>query len=282
LQETREQINSCFAEASCYAFVHPGKHVTKKNYTGEVSQVDDTFVKLLDRYCKRVFSLDNLQPKSIQGHQVTAVELGSYIKAYAEMFASGASFPEASTMLEATAHANNINAVNMAIAQYKDTMNRIAGPRCSNYIRVEELKEDHRMLLAKALQLFDSMATFGSKQSIEGARKTVIDQIDDDFEVYQSLNAGRNPLAGLETYIIPLSVAFVSFMFRFIADYTCSPYSHVCRKSSEFFSHVYAVVLCFMLIVGMTKAQQIKELVKKIKAAAQMLNEGAPSKAKAD
>jgi len=280
LQETREQINSCFAETSCYAFVHPGKHVTKKTYSGDVSQIDETFVKLLDRYCKKVFSLDNLQAKSIQGRQVTAIELGSYIKAYAEMFASGASFPEASTMLEATAHANNINAVNLAISHYKDTMNRIAGPKCSNFIRAEELNEDHRMLLAKSLQFFDEMATFGSKQSIEGARKTVIDQINDEFEVYQSLNAGRNPLAGLETYIIPLSVAFISFMFRFIADYTCSPYSHVCRKGSEFFSHVYAVVLCFMLIVGMTKAQQIKEVVQKVKAAAQMLSE--PSKAKAD
>lgn len=282
LQETREQINSCFEDASCYAFVHPGKHVTKMSYTGDVAQIDETFVNQMNRYCKKVFSFEHLQPKSIQGHQVTAVELGSYIKAYAEMFASGASFPEASTMLEATAHANNINAVNMAIAQYKETMNRIAGPKCSNYIRAEELKEDHRMLMAKSLDFFDSMATFGSRQSIQGARKTVVDQINDDFEVYESLNVGRNPLAGLETYIIPLSVAFLSFMFRFIADYTCSPYSHVCRKSSEFFSHVYAVVLCFMLIVGMTKAQQIKELVTRIKAAAQMLNDGSSNKAKRD
>jgi len=283
LQETREQINACFADASCYALVHPGKCVTKKSYTGDISQIDETFVKLMDRYCKKVFSFENLQPKSIQGHQVTAVELGSYIKAYAEMFTSGASFPEASTMLEATASANNTNATNMAINHYKDTMNRIAGPKCSNYVRTEELKDDHRMLLAKSLQQFDSMATFGNKRSIEGARKTVIDQINDDFEVYQSLNDGRNPLQGLGTYIVPLSIAFIAFMFRFIADYTCSPYSHVCRKGSEFFSHVYAVVLCFMLIVGMTKAQQIKELVRRIKAAAEMMNETQGSaKSKAD
>lgn len=199
LQETREQINSCFESASCYALVHPGKYVTKKSYSGEVKQIDETFVKLLDRYCKRVFSAENLEPKSIQGHEVTAAELGSYIKAYAKMFASGASFPEASTMLEATSSANNTNAVNMAIHQYKETMNRIAGPRCSNYVRVDELKQDHKIIMAKALHLFDSMATFGSKHSIEGARKTVIDQIADDFEFYQSLNAGRNPLAGFET-----------------------------------------------------------------------------------
>jgi len=272
LQETREQITNCFDSASCYAFVHPGKHVTKKSYGGQVNQIDETFLSLLDRYCKRVFSPENLQPKTIQGHEVTAIELGSYIKAYAEMFASGASFPEASTMLEATASANNSNAVNMAINMYKDTMNRIAGPMCSNYIRVEELKDDHKMLMAKSLEEFDSMATFGSKASIEGARRTVVQQISDDFQVYQSLNASRNPLAGMETYILPLTVAFSSWFLRVLADWTCSPWSSVCRKSSELFSHIYAVVICFMLIIGLTKAQQVKELVQRVKAAAELLN----------
>eukprot|EP00980_Cylindrotheca_fusiformis_P031089 scaffold25815_cov147-Cylindrotheca_fusiformis.AAC.1 len=280
LQETREQINSCFESASCYAFVHPGKHVTKKSYKGEVKQIDETFVKLLDRYCRRVFSPENLEPKSIQGREVTAVELGSYIKAYAEMFASGASFPEASTMLEATSSANNTNAVNMAIAQYKETMNRIAGPKCSNYIRAQELEDDHKIIMGKALQLFDSMATFGNKSSIQGARGLVIEQINEDYEVYQSLNAARNPLAGFETYVVPLTVALVSFILRFFADNTCSPYSGVCKKSSEFLSHVYAVVVCFMLIVALTKAQQVRELIVRIKAAAQVMNE--PSKNKRD
>ena len=60
--------------------------------------MDETFLNLLDRYCRRVFSVHNLTPNVIiQGREVTAAELGSHIKAYAEMFASGASFPEAST-----------------------------------------------------------------------------------------------------------------------------------------------------------------------------------------
>lgn len=198
LQETREQINSCFDGISCYGLCHPGMAVIKKTFTGDITKIENDFMQLLDRYCKRVFSADNLEPKSIQGRHVTAVELGCYIKAYAEMFATGASFPEASTMLEATAAANNTNAVNLAVNQYKECMNRIAGPKCSNFIKAQELKDDHKQLLAKSLQLFDTMANFGSKMQIQGARQTVIDQIHDDFEVYQSLNEGRNPLAGLE------------------------------------------------------------------------------------
>jgi atlastin len=68
-----------------------------------------------------------------------------------------------------------------------------------NYIRPHELKDDHRVLFAKALDLFDSMATFGSRKSIEAARDRVMEQILADWEVYQSLNEGRNPLAGFET-----------------------------------------------------------------------------------
>ena len=199
LQETREQIQACFEKTTCFGLSHPGMPVIKKNFQGEVSKMDETFLNLLDRYCKRVFSVDNLKPKVIHGREVTAVELGSYIKAYAEMFASGASFPEASTMLEATATANNSNAVNLAVNQYKDFMNRISGPSCNNFIKHKELEDDHKHLLTKAMNMFDSMATFGSRQSIEVARQSVLDVIDKEFEVYTSLNEGRNPLAGLET-----------------------------------------------------------------------------------
>eukprot|EP00934_Nitzschia_sp_Nitz4_P008245 Nitzschia sp. Nitz4//scaffold42_size132992//87720//89495//NITZ4_003408-RA/size132992-processed-gene-0.16-mRNA-1//1//CDS//3329551745//8235//frame0 len=272
LQETRDQILGCFQSLSCFGLCHPGMKVIKKSYNGDVNLIEEEFMELLDRYCHRVFSVDHLKPKTIQGREVTAAELAAYIKAYADMFATGASFPEASTMLEATACANNQNAVNMAIAKYKDTMSRIAGPKCSNYIRPKELKDDHIMMMAKSLQLFDSMATFGSKRAIEGARRTVVDQIHAEFEMYTSLNDSRNPLAGLEVYALPLTVALIAFVLRWIADSTCSPYSQVCRKSSDFLSHVYAVVVIFLMIVGATKAKQIKDLFQKIKAALEVMS----------
>jgi hypothetical protein len=173
--------------------------VIKKNFQGEVAKMDETFLHLLDRYCRHVFSEKSLQPKMIHGREVTAIELASYIKAYAEMFSSGASFPEASTMLDATATTNNTNAVNLAVREYKDVMSRIAGPNCSNYIKPDELQQEHRLLLTKALATFDSIATFGNKKARDGARQTAIDQINDEFETYTSLNDSRNPLRGLET-----------------------------------------------------------------------------------
>jgi atlastin len=116
LAETREQITSCFSKVGCYLLPHPGLAVTKKKYTGSADKIDPLFFSLLARYCNRVFSA-SLAPKLIRGRTLTAKELGAYVTAYAGMFAGGAGFPEATTMLEATARANNDNARNLSVTK---------------------------------------------------------------------------------------------------------------------------------------------------------------------
>lgn len=79
---------------------------------------------------------------------------------------------------------------------------------------------------------------------------------------------------------MPLTVALTAFILRWIADATCSPYSHVCRKSSDLLSHIYAVVIIFMMIVGATKAKQLKDFANRLKSAFQMMT--ADTKQKSD
>ena len=172
--------------------------VTKKKYSGDVSAMDETFLNLLDRFCKKVFNVENIQPKIIHGRQLSAVEFGSYAKAYAAMFTSGANFPEAATLLDATASANNTNAVHLSISEYKQRMDRVAGPHCSNYVKTDELNELHEEILDQSLQLFKSIATFGNQRNIEESREKFRLQVDESFIIYSSLNEGRNPLSGLE------------------------------------------------------------------------------------
>lgn len=77
---------------------------------------------------------------------LTATELLTFVHAYAAIFQDEESrFPkvllslfsaphtprQAMTMLEATADANNRNAYDLAIADYRTNMNRIAGPEAA-------------------------------------------------------------------------------------------------------------------------------------------------------
>jgi atlastin len=271
LKDTREQITSCFEEVSCFLMTHPGFAVTKKKYSGDVSVVEPIFKSFMDCYCKRVFS--NLVAKSIHGRELTAVELGAYIQNYANMFETGAQFPEAATMLEATASANNSNATSLSIKLYKAEMDNMAGAKCSDYLDPTELENTHRKVFEQSAALFDGIANFGSLIAIEKARNEVIESIEESFEMYTKMNEGRNPLLGMETYIIPLSIGAIAMILRWIADFTCSSWSDTCRVGSDVLSHVYQVVFFFMIIVASTKAKQISQAAGKVKKAFNVMSD---------
>jgi atlastin len=278
LKDTREQIMSCFENVSCYLMTHPGFAVTKKKYAGEISSVEPTFIAFMDRYCKRVFQ--NPIAKSIHGRELTSPELTAYIRSYASMFATGAHFPEAATMLEATANANNSNAINLSIRKYKDTMDYEAGARCSDYLNPSELEQKHKILCKECLELFDDIANFGNMESIRKSRNEVIKNMEESFEMYSKLNDSRNPLLGIETYIIPLLIGLVAIILRKFTDFTCSEWSSTCKVGSELLSHIYQVVFFFMLIVASTKAKQISEATGRVKKAIDVLSSSSGEKKK--
>jgi len=287
LKDTRDQINSCFEEIACFMLTHPGFAVIKNKYEGDVSKIETLFMSLLDRYCQRVFdttgidgSAPRLAPKTVRGRELSAVELGTYIKSYAQMFEEiGAHFPKAETMLEATSKANNVNAINASTETYTELMNVVAGPQAHDYHRRDVLIAKHKEASSRALLAFDEMANFGSRSSIEEARDNVMRKIAKDYEVFLSLNDGRNPLLGFETYLLPLFVAAISFILRWIADFSCSSWSQTCRASSEVLSHVYMMVFFFLVIVATTKAKQISDLLDRGKAAFHLLTDS-PTKQK--
>ena len=282
LKETREQITSCFEEVSCFMMTHPGFAVVKNKYAGDTSKIDSLFMSLLDRYCQKVFDSKSLQPKTVRGRELSAVELCTYIKSYAQMFEEiGSHFPRAETMLDATSRANNANAVTLSIASYTDKMNTVAGPQAHDYHKPEDLALFHKEARKQALLAFDGMANFGSRKAIEEARNTVLQKLEKDYDVFASLNAGRNPLLGFETYILPMAVAGISFILRWIADLTCSGWSQTCKASSDLLSHVYMAVFFFLVIVGSTKAKQISDLLDRVEAAIQLLaNDGSSNQKK--
>lgn len=274
LKETREQIQSCFEEIKCFMFTHPGFAVTKKKYDGTTKDIDPSFLRLLDRFCQRVLGGENLHPKKIHGRELSAAELGAYVKAYAKLFANGAHFPEAGTMLDATANANNFNATNDSLHIYKEKMDNVCGPNKLDYVKMNELEEAHEEIRVLAIEEFKRRANFGNKANIEKSKRDVLQKIDQSWDMYSKLNEGRNPLAGLEVLLVPLIIAFVSFLLRFIADSTCSSWSQTCKASSDILAEVYTIFILFLMLVGATKFKQIQDLFAKIKGALGVMMEG--------
>ena len=224
LKDTRDQITSCFEFISCFMFTHPGFSVTRKKYTGDVAEMDPTFLAFLDRYCQRVFGCghissgeprsghtNNLVPKAINGRELTAAELGAYIKSYANLFANGAThFPEASTLLEATSAANNSNATNLSIQHYKQKMDAIAGIRCSDYVSPDDLETFHQTFFKESMDIFAEIANFGSRKAIDNSKNTVEKAMQENFDLYSQLNDSRNPLLGIGMSVYILAFVMIS------------------------------------------------------------------------
>ena len=214
LQDTREQILSCFDTISCFGLCHPGIAVTKKKFTGNVKDIDPMFIQLVSKYCETIFHPNNLPSKTIRGRTISADQFGVYIHAYATIFTESLSsssssyttgkvnFPTATTMLEATATANNTNALRMAFMNYKASMDRIAGPNVTNYIAPEEFTSEHELHVQHSSRIFDSIANFGSNKRIQATRQQLLSDISSSYETYKTMNDGRNPLAGVEMYVL--------------------------------------------------------------------------------
>jgi hypothetical protein len=126
-----------------------------------VEKIRPSFRRLMSEYLRRVFS-NRLMVKKIHGRAVTAMELFEFIRAYAKLFKEAKIFPEAQTLLAATAEANNRAALDRAVQSYKLEMDKLAGPG-RIYCAENKLKEHHLVCRGAAGDQFKTIASIGPR-----------------------------------------------------------------------------------------------------------------------
>ncbi len=266
LRQTREQILGCFQKVRCFILPHPGLEVPKKAYSGEVELIHPFFRRLLNHYAREVFGPE-LEPKRIHKRDLTAPELRQYVLSYVDMFKSGTRFPEAQTMLEATASANNQNATQLALTKYKAEMDAFCGPKTYEYRKVEQFLAHHRACKEGSLRLFDSTATIGRKAQIKEFRARVLAEVEDLFSRYEEANANRNPFRNFEYYALPMLIALVAFVMRWVADLesSCSlERRYLCTNVSNAMGHVYVFLVTFILILSFNRVKLFVDYVRQV------------------
>ncbi|KAE8985423.1 hypothetical protein PR003_g23261 [Phytophthora rubi] len=269
LADTREQISSCFEKVACFLLPHPGHAVTEREYDGSVEAIDSRFLELLTAYLDDLFDPANLFPKKIHGVTVTSRELFTYIKTYAGLFREASIFPEAKTLLEATAEANNVNQRDKALLKYKREMEKVAGTKCQ-YVPVQQLEAHHKACLQGAMDVFDDGARMGRRSEIMRFRHELVDEIEKERHRYLEINAERDPYKNLEFYLIPGCLALALLVFRISQDLLC--YEHIgydiplydCKQVSHTLSHLYWALIVFMLLIMMSTGQVMFKRVKTV------------------
>ena len=73
LRETREQIDFCYQNVDIFCLPHPGTPVTRMNFSGNIREVEPSFLSLLGLYIEHIFAT-RLQPKIINHSPLYAAD----------------------------------------------------------------------------------------------------------------------------------------------------------------------------------------------------------------
>lgn len=268
LQVTRNQIQRCFQSVDCFLLPHPGAPVTKKTYNGKINLIDPFFRALLNRYVRTVFSAESMEPKFVGGRFITGPELKVYFEVYADMFTKGTDngcpFPVAMTMLEATALANNRNALELSLTMYKQRMDASVNPRNNSSVFLKEqiLQEIHVSALEESSTSFDKIAIMGPESMIQKYRDELLVKVELERERFFQTNALRNPFKDMEMYAVPLVIAAVSWLLAFFVDKTCS--TDICEKAEDTFVKVYLFVFFAIIVLTWKRIQGLYLYMKEL------------------
>ena len=83
------------------------------------------------------------------------------------------------------------------------------------------------------------------------------EEIEAEFERYKVMNANRNPFQNLEYYIVPLVIAFIAFVLRWVAETSCSrEHRTLCTNVSDAMGHIYVGIFTFIAILSANRIKQ--------------------------
>lgn len=248
LKEVRDQVELCYEQISCYCLPHPGHEVSEIdgefNESGDVSTIRDLFKRLLGDYVRRVFN-DRITVKRIQGEKMNALKLFEFVKVYCKLFQESKIFPEAMTLFRATQEANIAYAVQKSLTVYKQEMDKFVGVGAT-FKKEEEISKVHKAAVQEAILEYEANTKIGSEKVNEDAQVGLLKEIKIRYVEYQESNRLRDPLAFVAPYIIPLIIAVVAYIFRYVLNTVCPRRSYACLDFADFFGSVYTVIFSFL------------------------------------
>jgi atlastin len=151
LQSLRKHIKSCFTEIGCFLMPYPGTTVaTNPKFDGRLAEIEPEFKEQLNHLVVMLLHPDNLIPKQIYGRKVKARDLIQYFKSYISIYKSNA-LPKPTSILMATAKANNLTAAAAAKDIYIHGMDAICGGN-QPYIETNDLDTAHKLIRDAAIQ----------------------------------------------------------------------------------------------------------------------------------
>lgn len=190
LKKLRSGISSSFTEICGFLMPRPEHKVTSvKTFDGCLSDINNDFKEQLRELVSSVLTPCNLKVKKINGCEISCKELLYHLEMYAKMFKNGG-LPEHTSVFEAVVEANNSTAVDRALDNYRNNMEKVFnGER--PYLDPESLKEEHQRVQKSALEQFDELSKLGREARSAQHKDRLEKMISQQFESFLKRNEGE-------------------------------------------------------------------------------------------
>lgn len=138
----------------------------------------------------------------------------------------GETIPEPKTMLEATAEANNLGALQGAKELYESKMREICGGTKA-YVNPGILEKKHKAFRQEALDFFDSAPKLGGEEFSTAYLQRLKDEIDTANEHFRSQNDSKNMLHALGSTVVLLIWSVTCFLLSKGFEFLFEPFSNL-------------------------------------------------------
>ncbi|XP_065208006.1 atlastin-like [Planococcus citri] len=176
LVSLRNNIKSSFDDIKCFLMPYPGVQVdTNPAFNGKLSDMETNFKDSLEDFVTELLSPQNMILKEINSVKINVNQWFMFLKRYINEF-SHDSLPEPKSLFEATADANNLEAVTASVEMYYNSMKQAF--ECSEpFLTSEEFDNHHRKFKALAIEQFREKRKMGTEEFCESHRRKLEENI---------------------------------------------------------------------------------------------------------
>jgi len=240
---TAEVLNGMFKHISCFCLPHPGFAIESEDWSGNLTDLDQDFVRFMDTYVRDVFA-KALEVKVILGQELSTLTFPMILRDFVAAFHDSA--PQTMSFTQAMTSASSLLAKEQALSFYtkameesikksKGGMNEAAFEGANNVAR-KQVKDD-----------FDSTMVFGDSDT----RKTTWQGIEDSLKVLKERYTEDNRRK-LEQVLVPFAnaalIGVCLFLCDRLSDFTCDWWSQTCVDLSKLMLTCYLSIFIYVSV----------------------------------
>mmetsp|Transcript_119656 Transcript_119656/g.321167 ORF Transcript_119656/g.321167 Transcript_119656/m.321167 type:complete len:595 (+) Transcript_119656:3-1787(+) len=240
---TAEALNSMFKHIACFCLPHPGFAIESEDWSGDVKDLDQDFVRFLDTYVREVFT-KALDVKVILGQELSTLTFPIILRQFVAAFHDTA--PQTMSFNQAMTSASALLAKEQAMTIYTKKMEESI-KKSKAGLNQEAFEGANRAARKHVQEEFNSTMVFGDSD----ARKTTWEGIEDNLKVLQERYIEDNRRR-LEQVLVPFANAALIgvslFLFDRLSDFTCDWWLQTCVDMSKLMLTCYVSIFIYVSV----------------------------------